>query len=52
MINLLSMCIDFGLAPFSKPTILLFFRRIGCAQVGEPVLEVVLEPGDLLYFPR
>lgn len=21
-------------------------------QVGEPVLEVVLEPGDLLYFPR
>ena len=21
-------------------------------QVGEPALEVVLEPGDLLYFPR
>lgn len=21
-------------------------------QVGEPVLEVTLEPGDLLYFPR
>ena len=21
-------------------------------QVGEPSLEVVLEPGDLLYFPR
>ena len=22
------------------------------ADIGEPMLEVVLEPGDLLYFPR
>ena len=21
-------------------------------ELGEPILDVVLEPGDLLYFPR
>lgn len=28
------------------------FVLLVAAKVGEPVLEVVLEPGDLLYFPR
>lgn len=27
-------------------------RNFNQAEIGDPILEVILEPGDLLYFPR
>lgn len=27
-------------------------RNFGQEEIGEPLFDVVLEPGDMLYFPR
>ena len=30
----------------------IFTANLSAEELGEPILDVVLEPGDLLYFPR
>ena len=30
----------------------LFTENLSQEEIGQPILDVILEPGDLLYFPR